>query len=110
MSIAGFINMDITYNAQSKCKMYEIADRKFHWSLTLYILNSYMSSSANSEDPDEMLHHAAFHQSTLFAKTKQYSVKEIQFYLRIITCDPLIYTLDHPKLIVSNLREESIVP
>ena len=28
--------------------------------------------------------------------------EEIQFYLEIITCDPSIYTIDHPKFIVSN--------
>ena len=33
---------------------------------------------------------------------------EIQFYLEIITCDQSIYTLDHPKFIVSNQKEESI--
>ena len=34
--------------------------------------------------------------STLFAK-KNY----------LITCDPLIYTMDHPKLILSKEKEES---
>ena len=33
---------------------------------------------------------------------------EIKFYLDIITGTPLIYTMDHPKLIVSNQKEESI--
>ena len=26
---------------------------------------------------------------------------ELQFYLEIITCDPWIYTMDHPKFIVT---------
>ena len=30
-----------------------------------------MGTFANSEDPDEMQHNAAFHQSTLFVKVKQ---------------------------------------
>ena len=58
---------------------------------------------ANSEDPDEMLHNA-----TLFAKTKTIFREKIQFHLEIITCDPWIYTMDHPKFIVSNQKEESI--
>ena len=32
----------------------------------------------------------------------------MQFYLEIITCDPSNYTLDHPKIIVSNQKEEPI--
>ena len=32
----------------------------------------------------------------------------MQFYLEIITCDPLIYTTDHPKFIVSYQKEEPI--
>ena len=43
-----------------------------------------MSTFANSEDPDEMQHNAAFHQglhSTLFVKVK----KRIQCFLKIIT-------------------------
>ena len=68
-----------------------------------------MSTLANSEDPDEMLHETAFHQrSTLFAKTKRSLRERNLFYLEIITCDPSIYTMDHPKFIVSNQMEESI--
>ena len=33
---------------------------------------------------------------------------KIVFYLEFITCHPLIYTVDHPKVIVSNQIEESI--
>ena len=64
---------------------------------------------ANSEDPDEMLLHAAFHQGPHCLLRKEQSLdKEIQFYLEIITCDPSIYTMDHPKSIVSNQKEEPV--
>ena len=33
----------------------------------------------------------------------------MHFYLEIITCDLLIYTMDHPKFIASNQKEESII-
>ena len=68
----------------------------------------------NSEDPDEMSHNAAFHQGLhcLLRQTKTFSVKEIQYFLEIITCGPsiyiYIYTMDHPEFIKSNQREESI--
>ena len=56
-----------------------------------------------------MLHKVAFHQgSTLFSKSKKYSEKKLQFYLEIITCDPLNYTIDHSKLIASIKKEEFI--
>ena len=32
----------------------------------------------------------------------------LHFYLKIMTCDPLIYRMDHPKCIESNQMEESI--
>ena len=35
-------------------------------------------------------------------------LKEMQFYLEIITCDPLVYAMDQPKFIVLNQMEESI--
>ena len=44
-----------------------------------------MSTFANSEDPDEMQHYAAFHQS-LHCKGKKRSLdKEMQYFLKIIT-------------------------
>ena len=71
-----------------------------------------MLTLANSEDPDEMLHNAAFHQSLhCLLRQKQSLEKEMQYSFEFITCDPLIYTIDHPKFklfIVSNQREESI--
>ena len=49
-----------------------------------------MHNLANSADPDEMLHNnAAF----LLAERKKYN-----FYLEVITCDPSIHTMEHPKL------------
>ena len=36
----------------------------------MYTGNPLMATLANSEDPDEMQHNAAFHQSALFAKIK----------------------------------------
>ena len=41
-------------------------------------------------------------------KQKELAEKERKNYLQIITCDPLIYTMDHPKFIVSHQKEESI--
>ena len=68
-----------------------------------------MTILANSEDPDEMLHNAALHQG-LYCLVRQnwFSEKEIQFYLEIITCDPLMYKMGPSKCIESNQNEESI--
>ena len=63
-----------------------------------------MRTLANSEDPDETPLNAKFHQC-LHCLLRQY---EICFFLENITCDTLIYTLDHPKLIISNQKEISI--
>ena len=54
---------------------------------------------ANSEDPDEIQHNA-----------EQFREKEIQFNLEIITFDPSMYTMDHPKVffLISNQKEEFI--
>ena len=62
-----------------------------------------MHTLANSEDPDEMSHNAAIHQGLhCLLQQKQSSEKEIQFYLKSITCDHSNHTMDHPKFIVSN--------
>ena len=37
------------------------------------------------------------------------SEKEIQFYFEIMTCHSSNYTMDHPKIIVLNQKEESIL-
>ena len=58
---------------------------------------------SNSEDHDEMPHDVAFHQGLhCLHSQKQYSEKEIQFYLEIITFIFLIHTI-----IVSSQKEES---
>ena len=46
--------------------------------------------------------------STLLAKTKMISGKNLQFRLEIKTCDPLNYTMDHSKFIASIQKEEFI--
>ena len=47
--------------------------------------------------------------STLFAKTKMiFREKTLQFYLEIVTCDPLNYTMDHSKFIASIQKKEFI--
>ena len=61
-----------------------------------------MATFPYSEEPDEMSH------SALFANTKQYSEKDMQFYLKIITFDPSTCTMGHPKFIVSSQEEESL--
>ena len=62
---------------------------------------------ANSEDPDELPHNTAFNWGLHHLFRQESSGKEIQFFL-IITCDPFIYAMDHPIVIVSNQKEESI--
>ena len=60
-----------------------------------------MSTLANNEDPDEMPHNGTFHQGLhCLLRQKQSSEKDMQFYLEIITHDPSIYTMDHPKFVV----------
>ena len=70
-----------------------------------------MHTLSNSEDPDEMPQHSAVccisSASTPFDKTKQSSEKEIQFHLEIITFDPSIYTIEHPKVTLRNQKELS---
>ena len=80
-------------------------------SLTYVIIPLYPSkvlilTFANSEDPNELPHHAAFQQGlqNLF-RQKGSPEKEVHFYLESITCYPLI---DTPMFIVSNQKEESM--
>ena len=63
-----------------------------------------MCTLANNDDPDEM----PYNLHSLLGQ-KQSTEKELQFYLEIITFDPSIYTIDHPKFIVSNLRKSPYV-
>ena len=59
----------------------------------------------NSEGPDEMPHNAAFHQGLHYLlRQKKSSEKEIQIF--IWKLEP--YTMDLPKFIVSNQKEEWI--
>ena len=68
-----------------------------------------MGTFTNSEDPDEMLHNAEFHQGLhCLLRRKRFSDKKIQYFLKNITCHPQICTMDYPKFIVSNQKEESI--
>ena len=69
-----------------------------------------MCTLASSEDPDEMLHNAAFHQDLhCLPRQKRSSEKELQFNLEIIACDSLIYTMDHSKFIISNQMKNPLV-
>ena len=70
-----------------------------------------MCTLANSADTDEMPLYAAFHQClNCFLRQKQSSEKEIQFfYLEIITCDPLIYTMDPPMLLYQTRRKNPLL-
>ena len=46
-----------------------------------------MDTFANSADPDEMLHHASFHQGLhCLLRQTQYLDKEIQYILEILNC------------------------
>ena len=57
---------------------------------------------ANTEDPDEMQHNAAFHQDLhCLLSLKQSSGTEIHHNLENYTSDPLKYTMGSPILIVS---------
>ena len=60
-----------------------------------------MGIMANSEDPDEMLHKAAFHQGLhcLLRLSNLLGQKYIFFYR--LTSNPLIYKMDNSILIVS---------
>ena len=61
-----------------------------------------MGTLANSEDPDEMQHNAAFHQGLhCLLKLKQPSGTEIHHNLEYSTCGPLKYTMGSPILIIS---------
>ena len=56
-----------------------------------------------------MAHNAAFHQGIhFFTVTKQSSAKEIHFNVEIINFDLSVHTMDHPKFIASNQKDESI--
>ena len=60
-----------------------------------------MITLANSEDPDEMQHKAAFHQCLHCLLTLiQPSGTEMHHILETSTCDPFKHKMGHPILIV----------
>ena len=61
-----------------------------------YTSDSLVRSLANSEDLDEMPPYVAFHQGLHY------------LHVEIITFYPSVYTMDHPMIIASNQKEESI--
>ena len=68
-----------------------------------------MGTFANSKDPDEMQHNAAFHQGRhCLLRLKQPSGTEIPHTFELSTCDPLKYLVSYPILIVSICMRKSI--
>ena len=60
-----------------------------------------MGTLTNSEDPDEMPHNAAFHQGLhCLLRPNNLQRKKYNIFLKIITCNPSIYTMDHPDFII----------
>ena len=56
---------------------------------------------ANSEDPDKMSHFTMF--CTVCLDKINLQRKKYNIFLKIMTCNPSIYTIDHPDLTVSNV-------
>ena len=68
-----------------------------------------MGTFVNSEDPDEMQHHAAFNQGLhCLLRLKQSSGTKIYKNLEISNCHPLNYIMDKSMLIVSMSIRKSI--
>ena len=69
-----------------------------------------MGTITNSEDPNEMPHKVTFHQGMhCLSRQNRSSEKTKYIYIfLIITCNPSIYTMDHPDLTVSYSMENSI--
>ena len=68
-----------------------------------------MGTFTNSEDHDEMLHNAAFHQGLhCLLRKKKSSHKKYNIFLIIITGHPYIFTMDYTRVIVSNHEQEPI--
>ena len=67
--------------------------------------NPLTGTLANIVDPDD---NAAFYQGRhCLLSQNQSSEKEIQYLFENISCDPSIYTMEHPDLTVSNLMGNS---
>ena len=61
---------------------------------------------------DEISHNVALHQCLVHCLLTQndLQIKKILLYLDIISYDPSMYALDHPKFIVSNIiRNKSLI-
>ena len=58
--------------------------------------NLFVITTADREDPDLMLQSVAFHQGLhCLLRQNDLQRKKNQFYLEIVTCDPLNYKMDH---------------
>ena len=74
----------------------------------LYTGNLKTGTLANSEDPDEMQHNAAFHQGLhCLLRLRQLSGTEVHHNS---TCDPLKYTMGSPVFNCINIRDENSQP
>ena len=67
-----------------------------------------MSTIANNEDPDKKQHNAAFHQVQQFKIIKNLQTRKLQYFRKIVTRHPKICTMDYPKFVILNQKEESI--
>ena len=78
---------------------------------TTNIWTQWIGTLANIEDPDKLPQNAIFHQGLhCLLRGKQSSGKETNYITRfILTCDPLTCTMDHSKIIVSNLKKDESV-
>ena len=67
-----------------------------------------MGTMTNSEDPNEMLHKAAFHQGLHCLLKAVLRENKYNIVFVIITCNSSIYTMDHRDLTVSTFMENTI--
>ena len=65
---------------------------------------------ANSEDPDEIPHYAAFHQGVhCLLRYNRSTDKEIQYFCKLSHVTPqYMYAMDHPQFIGCNFMENDI--
>ena len=65
--------------------------------------NLFVLTTADSEDPDELLHNTVYHQGLqcLVRQKRSSERKKLQFYLEIVICEPSNYAIDHFKFIES---------
>ena len=75
----------------------------------MYTGNLLRGTLANSKDPDEMQHNAAFHQGLhCLLRLKQTSGTEIHHNLENDTCEPLKCTMGSPIVVLSLCMGKSI--